>query len=88
MKTNSLSKVPKFPRDVHKLSNHRHEQCPTWVFLREKPRSKGHRVYSLQAYDERIAAQTAGIDQRPLTQKEIVKHLEQFGALGAGEDLP
>ncbi|CAK9007606.1 unnamed protein product [Durusdinium trenchii] len=32
-----------------------------------------------KAYDERIAAQTAGIDQRPLTQKEIVKHLEQFG---------
>lgn len=45
-----------------------------------------------QAYDERIAAQTAGIDQRPLTQKEIVKHLEQFGPLGAGldagDDLP
>lgn len=34
-----------------------------------------------QAYDERLAAQAAGIDQRPLTQKEIVKHLEQFGAL-------
>ncbi|CAE7713645.1 YEF3 [Symbiodinium sp. KB8] len=32
-----------------------------------------------KAYDERLAAQTAGIDQRPLTQKEIVKHLEQFG---------
>lgn len=32
-----------------------------------------------RAYDERFAAQTAGIDQRPLTQKEIVKHLEQFG---------
>jgi len=31
------------------------------------------------AYDERFAAQTAGIDQRPLSQKEIVKHLEQFG---------
>ena len=45
-------------------------------------------MYSLQAYDERIAAQTAGIDQRPLTQKEIVKHLELFGDLGAGEDLP
>ena len=39
---------------------------------------------ALQAYDERLAAQTAGIDQRPLTQKEIVKHLEQFGPLGAG----
>lgn len=32
-----------------------------------------------RAYDERFAAQTAGIDQRPLTQKEIVKHLESFG---------
>merc|ERR1719238_819433 len=32
-----------------------------------------------KAYDERLAAQNAGIDQRPLTQKEIVKHLEQFG---------
>eukprot|EP00438_Fugacium_kawagutii_P007279 Skav234427 [mRNA] locus=scaffold1656:160413:170895:- [translate_table: standard] len=32
-----------------------------------------------KAYDERLAAQAAGIDQRPLTQKEIVKHLEQFG---------
>eukprot|EP00929_Paragymnodinium_shiwhaense_P111913 TRINITY_DN80188_c0_g1_i1.p1 TRINITY_DN80188_c0_g1~~TRINITY_DN80188_c0_g1_i1.p1 ORF type:complete len:1479 (-),score=470.02 TRINITY_DN80188_c0_g1_i1:243-4679(-) len=32
-----------------------------------------------RAYDERLAAQTAGIDQRPLTNKEIVKHFEQFG---------
>ncbi|CAE7236657.1 NEW1, partial [Symbiodinium pilosum] len=32
-----------------------------------------------KAYDERLASQSAGIDQRPLTQKEIVKHLEQFG---------
>merc|ERR1712060_260445 len=32
-----------------------------------------------KAYDERQAAQSAGIDQRPLSQKEIVKHLEQFG---------
>jgi len=32
-----------------------------------------------KAYDERQAAQAAGIDQRPLSQKEIVKHLEQFG---------
>mmetsp|Transcript_3925 Transcript_3925/g.7925 ORF Transcript_3925/g.7925 Transcript_3925/m.7925 type:complete len:1476 (-) Transcript_3925:114-4541(-) len=31
------------------------------------------------AYDERLAAQAAGIDQRPLSQKEIVKHMEQFG---------
>jgi ATPase subunit of ABC transporter with duplicated ATPase domains len=32
-----------------------------------------------KAYDERQAAQQAGIDQRPLSQREIVKHLEQFG---------
>lgn len=32
-----------------------------------------------KAYDERLAAQAAGIDQRPLSQREIVKHLEQFG---------
>jgi len=32
-----------------------------------------------KAYDERLAAQQAGIDQRPLSQREIVKHLEQFG---------
>lgn len=32
-----------------------------------------------KAYDERQAAQTAGIDQRPLSSKEIVKHFEQFG---------
>ena len=40
-----------------------------------------------KAYDERLAAQTAGIDQRPLTQKEIVKHLEQFGVLSLGDFL-
>jgi len=32
-----------------------------------------------RAYDERTAAQAAGIDQRPLSAKEIVKHFEQFG---------
>jgi len=32
-----------------------------------------------KAYDERLAAQSAGLDQRPLSQKEIVKHMEQFG---------
>jgi len=32
-----------------------------------------------KAYDERLASQSAGIDQRPLSQREIVKHLEQFG---------
>jgi len=32
-----------------------------------------------KAYDERLAAQNAGIDTRPLSGREIVKHLEQFG---------
>jgi len=32
-----------------------------------------------KAYDERTAGQAAGTDQRPMSQKEIVKHLEQFG---------
>jgi len=32
-----------------------------------------------KAYDERLAAQQAGIDQRPLSQREIVKHFESFG---------
>merc|ERR1740120_695016 len=32
-----------------------------------------------KAFDERQAAQAAGIDQRPLSEREIVKHLEQFG---------
>lgn len=32
-----------------------------------------------KAFDERQAAQAAGLDQRPLSQREIVKHLEQFG---------
>jgi len=31
------------------------------------------------ALDARMQAQAAQLDQRPLTQKEIVKHLEQFG---------
>merc|ERR1719476_402491 len=31
------------------------------------------------ACDERIAAKTAGLDQRPLTRREIVKHCEAFG---------
>jgi len=32
-----------------------------------------------KAFDERQAAQAAGIDMRPLSEREIVKHLEQFG---------
>jgi len=31
------------------------------------------------ACDERIAAKTAGIDQRPLTRREIARHCEAFG---------
>jgi len=31
------------------------------------------------ACDERIAAKAAGIDQRPLTRREIVRHVEAFG---------
>jgi len=31
------------------------------------------------AYDERASAAEAGLDQRPLSQREICKHLEQFG---------
>lgn len=32
-----------------------------------------------KAYDERLAAQQAQLDQRPLSEREIIKHLEQFG---------
>merc|ERR1711971_829643 len=31
------------------------------------------------ACDERIAAKAAGLDQRPLTRREIVRHVEAFG---------
>merc|ERR1719311_1065930 len=31
-----------------------------------------------RAYDERIGAQASGTDLRPLTDREIVKHLENF----------
>jgi len=31
------------------------------------------------ACDERIAAKTAGLDQRPLTRREVVRHCEVFG---------
>merc|ERR1719162_459404 len=31
------------------------------------------------ACDERIAAKAAGLDQRPLSRREIVKHVEAFG---------
>jgi ATPase subunit of ABC transporter with duplicated ATPase domains len=36
-------------------------------------------VSMARAYDERMAAQAAGCDTRPLSQKEIVKHLVSFG---------
>mmetsp|Transcript_12694 Transcript_12694/g.28027 ORF Transcript_12694/g.28027 Transcript_12694/m.28027 type:complete len:1323 (-) Transcript_12694:333-4301(-) len=31
------------------------------------------------ALDERIACRAAGVDQRPLTQREVVNHLKEFG---------
>jgi ATPase subunit of ABC transporter with duplicated ATPase domains len=31
------------------------------------------------ACDERLAAKAAGLDQRPLTRREVVKHCEAFG---------
>merc|ERR1712139_138666 len=34
------------------------------------------------ACDERIAARAAGLDQRPLTRREIIKHCEAFGIDG------
>eukprot|EP00392_Amoebophrya_sp_AT5.2_P006336 g6347.t1 len=49
----------------------------TWENL-EKLRQLGVEAYAL-AYDDRMAAQTAQIDQRPLSAREIVKHFEQFG---------
>ncbi|CAK0870000.1 unnamed protein product [Prorocentrum cordatum] len=36
-------------------------------------------VSMARAYDERQAATAAGNDSRPLSQKEILKHLESFG---------
>mmetsp|Transcript_45388 Transcript_45388/g.102738 ORF Transcript_45388/g.102738 Transcript_45388/m.102738 type:complete len:149 (-) Transcript_45388:68-514(-) len=38
----------------------------------------------VKALDERLAAQAAGVDQRPLSQREIVRHFESFGL---SEDL-
>lgn len=32
-----------------------------------------------KAYDERVAAKAVGLDMRALSEREIVKHLEQFG---------
>ncbi|CAD7923578.1 unnamed protein product [Amoebophrya sp. A120] len=49
----------------------------TWENL-EKLRLLGIEAYAL-AYDDRMAAQTAQIDQRPLSAREITKHFEQFG---------
>ena len=48
----------------------------TWEDL-EKLRLLGVEAYGL-AYDDRMAAQAAGTDQRPLSTREIVKHFEQY----------
>merc|ERR1712194_303429 len=49
----------------------------TWVTV-ENLTNLGCETFAL-AYDDRIASQEGGLDQRPLSQREIVKHLEQFG---------
>merc|ERR1712194_312720 len=49
----------------------------TWLSM-EDLRKLGCESYAL-AYDDKAAAAEAGLDQRPLTQREIVKHLELFG---------
>mmetsp|Transcript_14837 Transcript_14837/g.36967 ORF Transcript_14837/g.36967 Transcript_14837/m.36967 type:complete len:1411 (-) Transcript_14837:1858-6090(-) len=49
----------------------------TWLTV-EDLKKLGCESFAL-AYDDRAAAIEAGLDQRPLTQREIVKHLELFG---------
>lgn len=49
----------------------------TWVTM-EDLRKLGCESFAL-AYNDRAAAQEGGIGDRPLSQREIVKHLEQFG---------
>jgi len=49
----------------------------TWEPL-EKFRAMGVEKFAI-ACDERIQAMAAGNDQRPLSRREVVKHLEQFG---------
>jgi len=54
------------------------DQKQNTVLTMQKLKELGVASYA-KAFDERQAASAAGIDQRPLSQKEIVKHLEQFG---------
>ena len=49
----------------------------TWVNM-EDLRKLGCESFAL-AYDDRAAAVEGGVSDRPLSQREIVKHLEQFG---------
>ncbi|CAD7951193.1 unnamed protein product [Amoebophrya sp. A25] len=49
----------------------------TWLTM-EDLKKLGCESYAL-AYDDKASAIEAGLDQRPLTQREIVKHLELFG---------
>jgi ATPase subunit of ABC transporter with duplicated ATPase domains len=58
------------------------ENCPdqkqnTWINM-ETLQKLGCESFAL-AYDDRAAAAEGGIDQRPLSQREITKHLELFG---------
>merc|ERR1712100_1018961 len=49
----------------------------TWVTMNDL-RNLACESYAL-AYDERAAAVEGGVSDRPLSQREITKHLEQFG---------
>lgn len=49
----------------------------TWVTMNDL-KNLGCESFAL-AYDDRAAAAEGGLDQRPLSQREITKHLEQFG---------
>merc|ERR1719473_1397421 len=49
----------------------------TWVDM-EMLRKLGCETFAL-AYDDRQAALDGGLADRPLSQREITKHLEQFG---------
>merc|ERR1712194_742512 len=53
------------------------EKQNTWVTIQNLT-NLGCETFAL-AYDDRMASQEGGLDQRPLSQREIVKHLEQFG---------
>merc|ERR1719399_2792390 len=49
----------------------------TWITM-EDLKNLGCESFAL-AYNDRAAAQEGGVSDRPLSQREIVKHLEQFG---------